>query len=66
MKPTFRDNAGKTLAHEHNPTATRHELRSRSGQLLAWHDKNTSRTYDKAGMSVGSGDQTARFIPHDK
>lgn len=62
MKP-ITNNAGKTLAFQ-NETANRNELRSRSNGLIAWHDKkNTDRTYDKSGRSIGSGDQTARFIP---
>jgi hypothetical protein len=60
------DNEGKVLAYQHE-TANRIELRSRSNGLIAWHDKkNTDRTYDKTGRSIGGGDQTGRFISHDK
>ncbi len=35
------------MAYEHEPNANRRELRSRSGGLLAWHDRITDQTFDQ-------------------
>ena len=61
----IRDNSGKVLAYANESNPNRRELRSRSNGLLAWYDKNTDRTFDRTGKSVGPGDQTGRFIPND-
>jgi hypothetical protein len=64
MKP-IRDSSGKVVAYEHEPNASRRELRSTSGGLLAWHDKITDQTFDRHTIRAGFGDQTKRFIPSD-
>ena len=53
------------MAYEHEPNANRKELRSRSGGLLAWHDKITDQTFDRHTKRAGFGDQTGKFIPSD-
>lgn len=53
------------MAYEHEPNANRRELRSRSGGLLAWYDKNTDQTFDRHTKRAGYGDQTGKFIPGD-
>lgn len=65
MKP-IRDRAGNVVAYEHDSNANRRELRSKSNGLLAWHDKNTDRTFDRTGNYAGTGNQTAKFIPHNE
>ena len=45
---------------------TRRELRSRSGGLLAWYDKNTDQTFDRHNKRAGFGDQTGKFIPRNE
>ena len=64
MKP-IRDSSGKVVAYEHEPNANRKELRSRSGGLLAWHDKTTNQTFDSHSKRAGFGDQTGKFIPNE-
>lgn len=64
MKP-IRDASGNVVAYEHQPNATRTELRSKSAGLIAWHDKNTDQTFDGHGKRVGFGDQTKKLIPKD-
>ncbi len=65
MKP-IRDAAGNVVAYEHETSAYRRELRSRSNGLLAYYDKNTDRTFDAKNRNAGAGDQTGKFIPHDE
>lgn len=65
MKP-IRDSDGNVVAYEHETSAYRRELRSRSNGLLAYYDKNTDRTYDAKNRNAGAGEQTGKFIPHDK
>lgn len=62
----IRDAAGNVVGYENQPNENRHELRSESGGLLAWYDKNTDRTFDRTGKNAGAGDQTGKFIPHDE
>lgn len=64
MKP-IRGADGNVRAYEHEPSAYRRELRSRSNGLLAWYDKNTNQTFDQHGKRAGYGDQTGKFIPRD-
>lgn len=65
MKPVINEK-NQVVAYEHDANENRHELRSRSGGLLAWYDKNTDRTFDRTGKNSGAGDQTGKFIPHDE
>ena len=65
MKPIINEK-NAVVAYEHQPNAYRTELRSRSGGLLAWHDKNSDQTFDGHGKRAGFGDQTKKFIPGDK
>lgn len=62
----IRDSSGNVVAYEHEPNDNRRELRSRSGGLLAWHDKNTDQTFDRHGKRAGFGDQTGKFIPNEE
>lgn len=65
MKPIINEK-GAVVAYEHQRSATRNELLSRSGGLLAWHDRNTDQTFDRHGKRAGFGDLTKKFIPEDK
>jgi hypothetical protein len=65
MKPIVNEK-GAVVAYEHQPNANRNELRSRSGGLLAWHDRNTDQTFDRHNKRAGYGDQTGKFIPGDE
>ena len=65
MKP-IRDSSGKVVAYEHEPNTNRRELRSRSGGLLAWHDRITDQTFDQHNKRAGYGDQTGKFIPDEE
>jgi hypothetical protein len=64
MKPIVNEK-NEVVAYEHQPNANRNELRSRSGGLLAYHDKNTDQTFDRHGKRAGFGDQTKKFIPDE-
>jgi hypothetical protein len=64
MKPIFNKKTS-LVAYENNPNATRRELRSKSGGLLAWYDQNTDRTFDRSGNHAGTGDQRGKFIPNE-
>jgi hypothetical protein len=55
----------QVVAYENQPNSNRHELRSRSGGLLAYYDKNTDRTFDAKNRFAGTGDQTRKFIPRE-
>lgn len=65
MKP-IRDSSGNVVAYEHELNANRRELRSRSGGLLAWYDKNINQTFDRHTKRAGYGDQTGKFIPDEE
>ena len=65
MKP-IRDSSGNVVTYKHEPNANRRELRSRSGGLLAWYDKNTNQTFDRHAKRAGYGDQTGKFIPDEE
>ncbi len=65
MKP-IRDSDNNVVAYEHETSAYRRELRSRSNGLLAYYDKNTDRTFDAKNRNAGAGDQTGKFIPRDE
>lgn len=64
MKP-IRNDKNSVVAYEHQANANRKELRSRSGGLLAWHDKTTDQTFDRHSKRAGFGDQTGKFIPNE-
>jgi hypothetical protein len=65
MKPIINEK-GQVVAYENDANPKRLELRSKSNGLLAWHDRNTNRTFDRTGRNAGAGDQTGKFIPHDE
>ena len=62
MKPIVNEK-GQVVAYENDANERRTELRGRSGQLIAFYDKNTNRTFTAKNQNAGSGDQTAKFIP---
>jgi hypothetical protein len=62
MKPILNEK-NQVVAYENEANANRTELRSRSGALLAFFDKNTDRTFDAKNRNAGAGNQTAKFIP---
>ena len=62
MKPILNEK-NQVVAYENEANSTRSELRSRSGALLAFYDKNTNRTFTAKNQNAGSGDQTSKFIP---
>jgi len=64
MKPILNEK-NQVVAYEHTANANRTELRSRSGVLLAFHDKNTNRTFDAKNRNAGSGNQVSKFIPRE-
>lgn len=63
MKPIINEKLA-VVAYEHDVNANRQELRSKSNGLLAWHDKNLNRTFDRTGKNAGAGDQRGKFIPN--
>lgn len=64
MKPILNEK-NQVVAYQHEPSANRSELRSKSNGLLAYFDKNTRRTFDAQNRFAGTGDQTQKFIPRD-
>jgi hypothetical protein len=64
MKPILNEK-NQVVAYEHDANANRRELRSRANGLLAYHDKNTNRTFDAKNRNAGAGDQRGKFIPRE-
>ena len=64
MKPIL-NQKNQVVAYENEPNANRSELRSRSGGLLAFYDKDTNRTFTAKNQNAGSGNQIHKFIPRD-
>jgi len=64
MKPILNEK-NQVVAYENDANQRRTELRSRSGGLLAFHDKNTNRTFDAKNRNAGNGNQVSKFIPRE-
>jgi hypothetical protein len=64
MKPILNEK-NQVVAYENDANANRTELRSRSGALLAFYDKNTNRTFTAENQNAGSGNQINKFIPKE-
>ena len=52
MKPILNEK-NAVVAYGHQPNANRTELRSRSGGLLAWSDRNTDQAFDAQAKRAG-------------
>jgi len=60
MKPIIgRD--GNVIGFEHQ-VETRKEIRSRSNNLLGWHDERTDLSFTRDGNFAGRGDHTGRIL----
>lgn len=64
MKPILNEK-NQVVAYENDANERRTELRGRSGELLAFYDKNTNRTFTAKNQNAGSGDHRGKFIPRE-
>jgi hypothetical protein len=64
MRPILNEK-NQVVAYETEANANRSELRSRTGTLLAFYDKNTNRTFTAKNQNAGNGNQIHKFIPRE-
>jgi hypothetical protein len=63
MKPIL-NRSGKVIGYT-NDAGPRHEVRDRSGGLVAWYDQNQDKTFKRDASMAGYGDQAIRFLKED-
>jgi hypothetical protein len=63
MKPIL-NQSGKVIGYT-NEVGDRHEVRSRSNNLVAWHDQRQDKTFKRDGSMVGFGNQAIKFLKED-
>lgn len=63
MKPIL-NRRGSVIGFVHD-IGNRKEIRDRSGQLVAWYQKNMDKTFKRDGTFAGYGDQALRFLVAD-
>ena len=63
MKPIL-NQSGKVIGYT-NEVGDRHEVRSRSNALIAWHDKRYNKTFKRDCSMAGFGNQAIKFLKEE-